>query len=99
MSKSTEAALATISGSVEQALADLADAQIDLAVVDVNLAGTQSFPIADALRERGVPFLFTKLLLLTFHAQLHFMDVGLSHTLVGHCIHSDCCASLHQAMV
>ena len=46
-------------GSVEQALADLADAQIDLAVVDVNLAGTQSFPIADALRERGVPFLVT----------------------------------------
>jgi CheY-like chemotaxis protein len=46
-------------GSVEQALADLADAQFDLALVDVNLAGTPSFPIADALRARGVPFLFT----------------------------------------
>jgi CheY-like chemotaxis protein len=46
-------------GSVEQALADLEYAEIDLAVVDVNLAGTPSFPVADALRERGVPFLFT----------------------------------------
>ncbi|WAC64619.1 response regulator [Pseudoxanthomonas sp. SL93] len=46
-------------GSVEQALAALDEAPIDLAVVDVNLAGTPSFPVADALRERGVPFLFT----------------------------------------
>lgn len=46
-------------GSVDQALAELAEAEIDLAVVDVNLAGTPSFPVADALRERGVPFLFT----------------------------------------
>lgn len=52
-------AVAGSAGSVEQALADLEHAEIDLAVVDVNLAGTPSFPVADALRERGVPFLFT----------------------------------------
>jgi len=46
-------------GSVDEALAGLDGAQIDLAVVDVNLAGTPSFPVADALRERGIPFLFT----------------------------------------
>ena len=46
-------------GSVDQALADLADAQIDVAVIDINLAGTPSFPVADALHARGVPFLFT----------------------------------------
>ncbi len=46
-------------GSVEQALTDLEANEIDLAVVDVNLAGTESFPVADALRERGIPFLFT----------------------------------------
>jgi hypothetical protein len=28
-------------------------------VVDVNLGGTESFPVADALAERGIPFLFT----------------------------------------
>ena len=30
----------------------------DLAVLDVNLAGETSFPIADILRDRGIPFLF-----------------------------------------
>lgn len=45
--------------SVDQALADLPDAQTDLVIIDVNLAGTPSFPVADALRAQGVPFLFT----------------------------------------
>ena len=31
---------------------------IDFAVLDVNLAGTQSFPVAEVLRERGIPFVF-----------------------------------------
>ncbi|TGN42985.1 response regulator [Paracoccus liaowanqingii] len=30
----------------------------DMAVLDINLAGRTSFPIADILRERGIPFLF-----------------------------------------
>lgn len=30
----------------------------DLAVLDVNLAGERSFPVADVLRERGIPFIF-----------------------------------------
>ncbi len=30
----------------------------DCAVLDVNLNGTLSFPIAEMLRERGVPFIF-----------------------------------------
>ncbi|UOV06102.1 response regulator [Pseudoxanthomonas sp. F37] len=45
--------------SVDQALAALDQAEADLAVIDVNLAGEPSFPVADALRARGVPFLFT----------------------------------------
>ncbi len=32
--------------------------QLDLAVLDVNLAGAKSFPIADRLLIRGVPFTF-----------------------------------------
>lgn len=32
--------------------------EIDLAILDVNLAGTASFPVADVLAERGVPYLF-----------------------------------------
>ena len=31
----------------------------DLAVLDVNLAGEEAFPIADALARRGVPFAFS----------------------------------------
>ena len=33
--------------------------EIDLAVLDVNLGGEESFPIAAALAERGVPFVFS----------------------------------------
>jgi CheY-like chemotaxis protein len=31
----------------------------DLAVLDVNLAGEEAFPIADALARRGIPFAFS----------------------------------------
>ncbi|MCW6512192.1 response regulator [Hyphomicrobiales bacterium BP6-180914] len=31
---------------------------IDIAVLDVNLNGARSFPIAAALAERGIPFVF-----------------------------------------
>ncbi len=32
--------------------------RIDAAILDINLAGTPVFPVADALRLRGIPFLF-----------------------------------------
>ncbi len=32
---------------------------IDVAILDVNLAGVAIYPVADALRLRGVPFLFS----------------------------------------
>lgn len=34
------------------------DLPLDLAVLDVNLAGQKSYPIAAVLAERGIPFLF-----------------------------------------
>ncbi|MBA1377190.1 response regulator [Pseudomonas brassicacearum] len=34
-------------------------AQVDLAILDVNLAGERVFPVAEILRGRGVPFLFS----------------------------------------
>lgn len=33
-------------------------AQIDAAVLDLNLAGDPIYPVADALKARGVPFVF-----------------------------------------
>ena len=34
-------------------------AEVDLAILDVNLAGERVFPVAEILRERGIPFLFS----------------------------------------
>ena len=46
--------------SVEGALDLLRnEAHPDAAVLDVNLGGEVGFPVADALADRGVPFLFT----------------------------------------
>ena len=30
----------------------------DLAILDLNLGGVLTYPVADALRDRGVPFIF-----------------------------------------
>jgi len=45
--------------SVKQALAMIDAEAIDVAVLDVNLNGQLSYPIADALAARGVPFVFS----------------------------------------
>lgn len=44
--------------SVAQALAAVADEAIDAALLDINLDGEFSYPVADALARRGVPFAF-----------------------------------------
>jgi CheY-like chemotaxis protein len=50
--------VAATANSVESALQVLDAQAIDLAILDINLAGEASFPIADALAARGVPFVF-----------------------------------------
>lgn len=43
-----------------KALGELLDAEeIDVALLDINLGGELVYPVADRLRERGVPFLLT----------------------------------------
>jgi DNA-binding response OmpR family regulator len=45
--------------SVEEATTFIAgESSIDAAVLDVNLRGDMVFPVADALRARGIPFAF-----------------------------------------
>ncbi len=44
-------------GTLTDAMAQLASARPDFAVVDMNLHGDMAFPIADRLAEEGVPFL------------------------------------------
>jgi CheY-like chemotaxis protein len=50
--------VAGLASRLAPALALAAEAEIDAAVLDVNLAGEQSFPVADLLDGRGIPFLF-----------------------------------------
>ena len=50
--------VAAIATGFDQALPLARDGFFDFAVLDINLAGRLSFPIADVLRERGIPFLF-----------------------------------------
>lgn len=45
-------------GSVESALTILEAASPDFAFLDINLNGTRSYPVADALKSRDIPFVF-----------------------------------------
>ena len=47
-----------VAARIPQALALAESSDIDLAVLDLNLSGTFTFPVADVLRRRGVPFMF-----------------------------------------
>jgi DNA-binding response OmpR family regulator len=43
---------------LDKALAAARCEQFDFAILDINLAGEQSFPVADILTQRGIPFMF-----------------------------------------
>jgi CheY-like chemotaxis protein len=45
-------------GSVAEAVALAETENLTAAVLDVNLRGESVYPVADALRSRGIPFLF-----------------------------------------
>jgi CRP-like cAMP-binding protein len=51
-------AVAGAAPSIESGLALIANDTVDGAVLDIDLAGTPSFPICRALNAKGVPFLF-----------------------------------------
>jgi DNA-binding response OmpR family regulator len=48
-----------VAGEQKAALACIDGGRFDAAVLDVNLNGAASFPIAEALKARGVPFAFS----------------------------------------
>jgi CheY-like chemotaxis protein len=50
--------VAAMAMRLPQALALAQTADIDFAILDVNLDGRMSFPVADVLSDRGVPFVF-----------------------------------------
>lgn len=51
----------TVAGSaakVDDAMRLIAEAQADAAILDVNLHGKETYPLAEALKARGIPFVF-----------------------------------------
>ena len=44
--------------SINMAMELARKSDIDFALLDINVAGTKSFPVADILRQRGIPFAF-----------------------------------------
>ena len=50
--------VAGLASRLNSALTLAGETAIDAAMLDVNLAGETSFPVADLLAERGIPFLF-----------------------------------------
>ena len=44
---------------IERAIALAEGSEFELAILDINLAGSNSFPVADILRKRQKPFIFT----------------------------------------
>ncbi len=44
--------------SVETALEYIAEKQVDFALLDINLNGRPSYPIAEELNTRSIPFIF-----------------------------------------
>ena len=47
-----------VAARVDTALASIAERCFDIAILDVNLEGEPSYPVADELELRGIPFLF-----------------------------------------
>ena len=50
--------IAGLSTRLDHALGLARTVAFDVALLDINLDGRQSFPVADAVRARGLPFLF-----------------------------------------
>lgn len=48
----------TLVSNLEAALAEASSGAFDCAILDVNLRGRRSFPVADALAARGIRFAF-----------------------------------------
>lgn len=51
-------ASATLVARIEEALAAAETGAFDAAILDVNLGGRHSFPVADLLQARGIPYAF-----------------------------------------
>ena len=80
--------IAGVAGRLSEALRLATDLEIDFAVLDLNLNGERTDPVAAALRSRGVPFVFP-----TFNN----MTSALREYAIGGVLHFDHLASLRRS--
>jgi CheY-like chemotaxis protein len=50
--------VAATAGRLDQAVELAQTADVDFAMLDLNLAGARTYPVAEALRQRAIPFAF-----------------------------------------
>jgi CheY-like chemotaxis protein len=50
--------LVRVATCLEEAVAAAGSESVDLAILDLNLSGVLTYPAADVLAERGIPFIF-----------------------------------------
>jgi CheY-like chemotaxis protein len=50
--------LVSVASRLDEALAAAGTASVDVAILDLNLGGVLSYPVAEVLAERGIPFVF-----------------------------------------
>ncbi len=50
--------LVATAARLDDAVTQASDREFDVAILDLNLAGTFTYPVADILRRRGIPFVF-----------------------------------------
>jgi CheY-like chemotaxis protein len=50
--------LVRVANRLEDAVTAARNESVDLAILDLNLGGVLTYPAADALAERGIPFIF-----------------------------------------
>jgi DNA-binding NtrC family response regulator len=71
-------ASATLASRIEEALVAAESGAFDAAILDVNLGGRHSFPVADLLKARGIPYAFVtgygNRLIPPEHAQAHIVE-------------------------
>jgi DNA-binding response OmpR family regulator len=51
--------LVKVATRLEEALTAARNEAVDLTILDLNLDGVLTYPVADVLRERGTPFIFS----------------------------------------
>lgn len=50
--------LVTVASRLDEALAAAKTGAIDVAILDLSLGGVLTYPVADVLAQRGIPFVF-----------------------------------------